>query len=186
VNDVVDDSNDLTEEIKISVPGFSNPSTKRLHLRSSVGLNNMVLLDEKLLPMKKETIEEWLETFYQFRLPFYGKRRDLLIQQQVDKIIQAEEKKAFIHAVIKKELIISNQTKQAIEESCKKLKLNPKYMQLSMSSQTQDEIIDLNTLIEKLQKEKARLEACTSNDLWRNDIYSFLTVYRKTIKNIKK
>lgn len=185
VSDVIDKGNDKTEEINIWVGGFSDPSIKALRLRSSCGLGNMVLLDDKSLPMKKSSIDQWMETFYQFRLPYYEKRKNLMLKNIQEKITQHDEKRSFIMAVIQNKLLLSNQKNDAIIEQCRKMKLNPKYTSLPLSALTEENVNDLNDNVVKLNQEYAALSSVHYKELWKRDLQSFLVVYRKTIKKEK-
>ena len=186
ITDIIDKSDELTEDINIWIPGFSQPSIKKLRLRSSMGLNNMYMLNENMLPEKQNGIEEWLERFYQFRLPYYQKRKELISKQLSEKIDQCHEKRLFVQAVVDKKLLLANRTKKEIEDDCTRLNINSKYMSMYLSSLTQEQIQDLLSTIQRLNEEKARIEASSPGDIWKADLQSFLAVYRKTLKPKKK
>jgi len=183
ITDIIDKCNDKTGEINIFVSGFSNPSSQRLRLRTSSGLGNMVLLNPESHPMKCKTIDGWLEAFYDFRLPYYIKRKELLLKQINDKIQQAEEKKSFLMAVVSKKLILTDQTKQSILDQCKKINLNPKYLNLPMQNLTKEDLVELDDVINKLKLEYEIIDKQKPTDIWKTDLTNFLIVYRKTIKN---
>lgn len=182
ITDIVDKCNDKTEAINIFVSGLSDPSIKRLRLCTSMGLNNMVLLDEHSLPLKCKSIEDWLHKFYDFRLPYYHKRRELLLSKITDKIRKSEEKKAYLTAVINGKVNIFNQPKVNIIKQCEKQHLSTDYISLPMTSLTKEDLEDLNQLIAKLKSEYIEIEKLKATDLWKQDLNSFVSVYRKTIK----
>lgn len=169
------------EHVDIFVAGFSNPSNKALRLRKSLGLTNMVLLNEHRLPMKLDSTTLWLERFYAWRLPFYARRKDALLRELKAALTEAEEKRAFVAAVVAETLVVVKQSKEQVVARCKELQLQPRYLSLPITQLTQDDIAELEKKVEGLKEKHAALSARTPEDLWVADLQAFVAVYKKTL-----
>jgi DNA topoisomerase-2 len=175
------------EHVDIFVAGFSNPSNKALRLRKSLGLTNMVLLNEGRLPTKCDSVTTWLERFYSWRLPYYGRRKESLLRTIKASLQEAEEKRTFVAAVVSGTLVVVKQSKEQVVERCKELKLQPRYLSLPITQLTQDDITELEKKVQSLTEQYAVLAARSPEDLWVSDLQSFVNVYKKTIgTNVKK
>ena len=175
------------DHVDIFVAGFSNPSNKALRLRKSLGLTNMVLLDERRLPTKCESATVWLERFYTWRLPFYAKRKEILLRTLKADAEEAEAKRAFVAAVVTGALVVVKQTKEQVVARCKELRLQPRYLSLPITQLTQDDITELEKRAQALQDKYTDLLGRTPESLWVDDLHSFVAVYKKTIgTNVKK
>jgi len=169
------------DTVDIFVAGFSNPSNKALRLRKSLGLTNMVLLDERRLPTKGESATAWLERFYAWRLPFYAKRKEMLLRVLKLDAEEAEAKRAFVAAVVSGTLVVVKQTKEQVVARCKELSLQPRYLSLPITQLTQDDITELEKKAQTLKDKYTDLAARTPESLWVDDLHSFVAVYKKTI-----
>jgi DNA topoisomerase-2 len=178
VTDIECKSDDVS--INFFVKGIQDPSIKKLRLRKSIGLNNMVLLNEQSLPVKYETFASLLEAFYQFRLPFYEKRRLLLIQQCEEKIPELKAKQAFIEAYIMKKFTVDAKRKEIVKAEIEQLGLNPKYMTSNLWALTMDEVEELNLNVAELMAKIEDLKKKTAKDLWKADLEEFAAIYKKS------
>lgn len=179
-------SNEDTGTIKIQVSGFSDPSIKSLRLTRSYGLTNLVLLNEERKPEKQATITDWLERFYQFRYPFYEKRKLLLLRDLEKKIAHHEAKQKFLRAVTgpKKQIDLTNK-KEIIIAKCQELGLDTDFLKLSIVNISADEVDELAQSILKLKDKYTEMENLTGADLWKADLEEFVAVYKKTIGHPK-
>ncbi len=175
-NNVNDDS------INMFVTGFSNPNIKALKLRTSIGLTNMVLLDENDKPLKLANVNEWLEKFFVWRFPFYEKRKIHQLKAMQEQINQWNEKMKFIQAVVSGKLIVLNTKEELIQQRCKELKLDPSFLDsINLRHVTQEKIDHTAAQIASMQATYAALEAKSPSDIWKADLDEFLVVYKKTI-----
>lgn len=169
------------ETVDIFVAGFSDPSNKALRLRKSFGLTNMVLLNEGRLPTKCDSTTTWLEKFYAWRLPFYQQRKDAMLARLKGAIDEADDKRAFVAAVVGETLVVVRQSKEQVVERCKELGLQPRYLSLPITQLTRDDIDELEKRVKSLNEQYEVLNAKTAESLWCDDLQSFLTVYKKTV-----
>ena len=73
---------------------------KKLRLRKSYGLTNMTALDTQKHPIKFDSVVAMIEYFYNYRLPFYEKRRMYKINQLQTEIDKINGRILFISSVI--------------------------------------------------------------------------------------
>lgn len=173
------------EHVDIFVAGFSNPSNKALRLRKSLGLTNMVLLNEGRLPTRCDSATAWLERFYTWRLPYYARRKEVLLRVLKASVEEAEEKRAFVAAVVTGELVVVKQSKEQVVARCKELRLQPRYLSLPITQLTQDDIAELEKKAQALKDQHTALAARAPEDLWVDDLHAFVAVYKKTINSKK-
>jgi hypothetical protein len=173
------------EQVDIFVAGFSNPSNKALRLRKSLGLTNMVLLNEGRLPTKHESVTAWLERFYTWRLPYYARRKAALLSVLKASSQEAEDKRAFVSAVVSGGLVVVNQSKEHVVARCKDLSLQPRYLSLPITQLTKNDIDELEQKAQALKDQYAALAARAPEDLWVEDLHAFVAVYKKTINSKK-
>ena len=87
---------------------------KYFKLETSVSTNNFVLFDQLSHLNKYNSVDEILEEFYAFRLPFFQKRKDYLISQLQDDLIILKNKVRFILAVVNNELVINKRKRKEL------------------------------------------------------------------------
>ncbi len=80
--------------------GFDNPTYKRLRLNKSYSMGNMVLLDINNKPKRYKTIDMLIEDWFQWRYPYYEKRKQNMIKVLDEKIILISWKIKFVLAII--------------------------------------------------------------------------------------
>ncbi|KAK8805524.1 hypothetical protein WA158_002180 [Blastocystis sp. Blastoise] len=87
---------------------------KYFKLETPISTNNFILFDALYKLRKYSGPQEILEEFYNFRLPYFQKRKNFLINKLTDEFKKLSNKVRFILAVINKELVISNRKKKDI------------------------------------------------------------------------
>lgn len=70
-----------------------------LKLKKPISINNMVLFNEHNCIKKFNDIDQIIDDFCKIRLPYYTKRKELLIREYTHKINVAKNKKRFIECV---------------------------------------------------------------------------------------
>jgi len=63
-----------------------------LELRKTIPTTNMTFIGSHGIPIIYQDINTYLESFYIFRLPFYQKRKDLMLQKLINKKTLCEQK----------------------------------------------------------------------------------------------
>lgn len=165
------------------------PTIKNLCLRRVFGLSNMVLLDTDKKPIKFNNIYHMIDTFYQWRLPFYEERKQSVLNKLMKKINDANNRIKFIMAVIQgeqqgfipgKTIVVFRKSKIEIIKSMDLLDLPHDLLDTTKFSHcTQEEINNLTSSLEKYTNEYNNMEKSDSKQLWVNDIDEFLEKYKK-------
>ncbi|KAL6515775.1 DNA topoisomerase 2 [Orobanche hederae] len=81
---------------------------KKFKLTTSINTTNMHLFDPKGAIKKYETPEQILEEFFYLRLEFYGKRKNVVLENLESELLKLENKVRFILGVVNGEIIVSN------------------------------------------------------------------------------
>lgn len=179
------DSRDLSklDDINIEINGVQNPSLESLKLITKMSTSNMYILDDNNKPVKYDTVEEILESFYQWRLPKYQARKDYQLNNlnQVKK--KKEDKVKFISLVIANQLIINKRAKKDILVDMEKHQLPANLLtDVRAGCFSQDKIDEYNSEIEQIKKQISELENKSPNDIWISDL---IELQQKCQKNEK-
>lgn len=159
--------------------GHPNPNHQTLKLTKAYGLTNMVLLDDKKVPRHYEGVEDILEHFYQFRLPFFEQRRQLNLQKIHQKLMDMYYKIKFITLVINKTINPVGLKKADLVAILKSQDLPASLSSMTFNHTTEEEILELRKEYAKVEQEKAEYEKLTASDLWRQDLNDFKVEYLK-------
>jgi len=180
---------DVRDVSKSDVPGFELtgfqpiPSYKSLQLKSQIGMSNMVLLDTENKPHRYDTVTDYLEVFYKFRLSKYEVRKAFILENWSKKIHDLREKQRFIRAVVNKELIIESRSKEDVFRDMNEMGMEHALLtETQVVKLTEDEITKLEDKINVLQNDIEILEATSPEKLWLQELREFEREYRKYYK----
>lgn len=154
-----------------------NKLKKILKLYKTIKLSNMTMYDENLIIKTFSSIDEICQTFYNFRLPYFEKRKKLLIEKYNSELIFIENQINFIN-IIKSNNKIFNLEPTEIEKILLKNKIkkydnsydyliNMSFKQLSLA----DLLINKSN---KLKINKKNIEKKTGKELWLDDLQLLL------------
>nr|QBK90516.1 MAG: DNA topoisomerase II [Pithovirus LCPAC104] len=183
---IIIDFNNLSKHdtAKFEIYGIKNPTLKSLRLVRKFGLTNMYILDPYKKPKKFSNTKEILEVWYQWRLPYYSKRKQNIIKKIENIIVNLSNKYKFIKAVIDKELIIMERKKAIIHKDMESLKIPKDLLNTTTTVAFTEE--ELEKLKKEIEKEKEKLNEIiniTSEKLWLEDLEDFKKEYKKHFKN---
>jgi DNA gyrase/topoisomerase IV subunit A len=185
-----DFSNLSTHETpKFIIQGFQGkPTFEKLKLRRNYGLTNMVLLDMNNIPRKFKSIDALLEEFYKARLPYYGLRKQRMLDDLSGRIRILEDKYRFLKLVIDDKIVIFKKTKQEIVLQMKQYKLPEDLLtSVRLSSLSEDELVELMKEIDELKKEKGEIQLLLPEQMWISDLKEFRKKYLEMFgKDIKE
>jgi DNA gyrase/topoisomerase IV subunit B len=189
--------------VYFEITGFKLPPThKNLKLVKRYGISNMVLLDSNNRPVKYDTVNDILESFYALRLPFYQARKDNMLKEIQVKIELLKNKIRFIIAVINgynqikqnpnltideavamgcvlalgltKKQIISQMVKLGFDEDLLK--------KVTLYQCTVEEMNNSNDELQRCIDEFNRIESIPATQMWKDDINDFIKAYCKHYK----
>jgi DNA topoisomerase-2 len=131
----------------------------------------MTLYDENLKLKTYETIEEICESFYKLRLPYFQKRKDLLLNKIKNEIDNLENQIKFILLVRENNKIFKMEEKVILELLIKnKIKNGPELINMSFKLFTIEYLNKLENKIKELKNTKKLLDGKTDKDLWLDDL----------------
>ena len=178
------------DEVYFEIDGFTEtPNHRTLRLQRSIGMSNMVLLDDDNRPRRYDTSEEILETFYQRRLPIYQKRKDYILSKFKEEIVELQHKIRFIRAIITGEIVVIKGKKPIIREQMDKLGIPRELLETTkIVNCTEEEITELTQTIATKEAQYLVLEATTPNQMWLKDLDELEAAYCKIygIKRVAK
>ena len=156
-----------------------NSLYKLLKLYKTIKISNLTLYDSSLKLKTYNNVNEICNEFYKFRLPYFEKRKELLLNKYNDEINYLTNQINFINLVKNNPKIFNLDEDKIIDLIVKnKIKkhnnsfdylINMSFKQLSVENLNR-----LNNKIKELKITKKELENKTGNDLWLNDL-EFLT-----------
>jgi DNA topoisomerase-2 len=161
----------------------------------------MVLLDNDNKPVKYDTVDILMETFYHVRLGYYHKRKENIIKTIGENIVALNEKIRFILAVIKGYELIKIQPniteEEALEQGAllvmgkgkKKLMVlmekggfSSDLLKVTLSQCTEDEVVSAKEKLASLEAERKITEETDPKIFWLSDLNKFTTRYCKYYK----
>ena len=160
-----------------------NPSFKSLYLRKRYSLSNMVLLDKNDKPIRYDTSNDIIESFYNDRYPIYVKRKANSLAKIENRIEKYNYQIKFISSIIDKSLKIENIAKEVIYAQLDTLHIpHAIYNQAKLSNLNKEEIDSLSATVDGLNKELIQLKKSSANDLWLNDLKALEKKYKQIYK----
>jgi DNA topoisomerase-2 len=161
--------------------------------------SNMHLYNNKGIICKYDTVEDIMKEFYLLRLVFYTKRKEYMLKSMKKELDVIESKVRFIEGFISGEVNILHKEDDEIEKILIE-KNFPKFgsddidsddtssysydylLNMKIKSLTKKKIEELKKLFESKMGIYNELMAKTEKELWKDDLNSFLNIYRKKIK----
>ena len=174
-------TNDL---VHFELKGYvGNPSFKSLYLRKRYSLSNMVLLNKNDKPIRYDTANDIIETYYNDRFPIYEKRRIHSLDKIQNEINKYNHQINYINAILNKSLIIEQVEKSIILNKLDELGIpHIIYINAKMSDLNKEEIDSLTITIDNLNKKLIILKKTGANDLWLNDLKLLEKKYKQVYK----
>lgn len=167
-------ANDICYRIKLSKSHNENTNLiKFFKLEKGVIKGfNPIAFDEDGVIHCYDSPEDILYTFYNFRLKFYSKRKQHIINDLKEKIENSTEKMRFIEMVVNEEIIIFKQKKDYVIEQLKQNNFNniDLLLSISISKFTKDEIVNIKQSIDELENNLENVKNKTVKNMWIEDL----------------
>lgn len=177
----------IDNSVYFEIYGWKDSTNYRtLKLKRTIGMSNMVLLDESNKPIRYDTSLEILDAFHSRRLPVYQQRKDYILGHLIEEITVMNHKIRFIRAVINKEIRIINRKVADIHASMDLLGIPHEIYELSKTRNlSEDDIANLTAQIAAKEQERLLLEQTTPEQIWLRELDELEHVYR-SVYNTKK
>jgi DNA topoisomerase-2 len=148
-----------------------NGLAKFLKLYKTLKISNMTLYDENLKLKTYNSVEEICESFYKMRLPYYQKRKDLLLDKIKNEIDNIENQIKFILLVRSNNKIFKMEEKAILDLLVKnKINHGPNLINMSFKLFTIEYLTKLENKIKELKINQNILKSKTDKELWLSDL----------------
>jgi DNA topoisomerase-2 len=152
-----------------------NSLLKFFKLYKTIKLSNLTLYDENLKLKTYNNVEEICESFYKFRLPYFEKRKEVLISKFKSNLELLDNQIKFINLVKQNTKIFNLDEKNIInfltKNNIKKYDDSYDYLiNMSFKQLSQDNLNKLSIKVKEIKNKKNVLESKTPKDLWLDDL----------------
>jgi len=171
-----DDSTDEDIDIKIRVDKRTPDFIKKLHLETSLSLNNMILFDEEGKIKKYNNQYEIIDEFFHIRLNYYKLRKEYILKTLEEQKLYLTNKMKFINAVLKKQIVIENKAKKDIENQIIKAKIdkwNDSFdylLNLPLIQLSKEKLEEIQNLFNKKKEEIENIKSTPIEKMWTDDL----------------
>ena len=174
----------VDDKAYFEIYGFTDtPNHRTLKLKRTMGMSNMVLLDENRRPVRYDTSFDIIEAFYSRRLPKYEERRQYNIDHLTSEIETLNYKIQFIQAVIDKRIRIINRRKATIYSAMDELGIPREIYDKSMAHHlSEDDIASLTQHISSKEAERDTMLQTSAEEMWIRELDELEQVYRSVYK----
>lgn len=178
ISDINQFNND--EDVHFIIHGLKSVTHKSLRLIKQQGMSNFWLLNKDNVPQKFDTIYEYLDLWYQYRLAIYQERKDFNIKDLNDKLNDLNYKIMYIELVLQKVIPAAGISKIDLKVELEKRHIpydkikdtKTRNMTIEGLAKLRKEAGDVNEKLQKVRNTKI-------TDTWLEDIYNFINVYTK-------
>lgn len=173
--------NSADNTVRFELFGFREMVNHRtLKLKRTMGMSNMVFLNENGKPTRYDTSTDILEAFYKLRLPVYQLRKDYILKHLTEEIVELNHKIKFIKCVIENKIIVINRNLSNIYAEMDKLEIPHNIHKKSKTRNfTVEEINKLMNDITDKQNEINSLVNTKIETMWLNELTELESVYYK-------
>lgn len=158
---------------------------KTLHLESYLSINNMNLFDENNKMKLYNDQYDIINTFVDYRLNYYTKRKDSILNKLNIQKNNISNKIKFIKCIIKKEIIIENKKKDDIInqiESKKIDKYNDSYdylLNIPILNLSKEKVDELKNQFDKIEDDISKILNLEEKNMWLSELNELKKRYLK-------
>lgn len=166
--------------------GMKNPTDIKLKLIKKIGLSNFMLLDLNNKLIKFNTIYDYLEYYYAYRLEYYKIRKTYILKEYLDKIEIVKQKIKFLELYTNKTLTTETSKPTLLEIIKNHGIVWDNVKELKASKFNKDGIDKLNNELNEITKKYNDIENTSVECIWFNEINEFLVEYEKMYPELHK
>lgn len=170
----------VDDGVYFEIEGFKEPPNHRtLKLKRSVGMSNMVVLDDEGRPVRYDTAHDIIEAFYVRRLPIYGRRKDYMVGNLTQEINKLTEQQRFVRAVVDGQLVVFKRPKEEIRARMTQLGFDPQLLKsTALDKCTHEKVQQLIAQIEAKETERAQIISRSPESMWLQDLDELQAKYQ--------
>jgi DNA topoisomerase-2 len=172
--------NSRDDSVYFEIEGFKDtPNHRTLKLKRSLGMSNMVVLDDDNRPIRYDTAHDIIEAFYVRRLPIYARRKDYMVENVSREINKLTEQQRFVRAVVDGQLVIFKRPKDEILAHMAHFGFDPQLLKsTALDKCTHEKVQQLMQQIETKEAERAQILARSPESMWLQDLDELEAKYR--------
>lgn len=168
----------------ISGLGSEAEAVTKLKLIKKRNTSCMNLLGEDFRVEEYDSVQQVIERFYSYRLPYYTKRKDAILSEMKAKLKLHKDKLKLITMYSKDLIKIKGRKKvDVIQEVLSHGICIEAFNGCRYEDGCEDELDKLRKLIDTLEKDITALMLMSSKEMWLRDIQAFEKWYRSHIKD---
>jgi DNA topoisomerase-2 len=165
-------------KVDIVIYGMVNPTMDKLKLIKKFSMSNMVVLDEDYKPHRYTNTKDLMESFYQFRLPHYSRRKQHILTILYEKISERSKISAFIKDVVSNVIEVFRQKKSYIFEQMDQHKHERGiFSKVKLEYCTEDYLEEYIESTRLLVKEFEDTKFLTPESMWMKELDEFEMKY---------
>ena len=175
----------IMDSIDIDIYGCTfKRSMRNLKLITSISLNQLIFLDEKLHPKHYGSIEALMNDFYYKRLEYYKQEKDYYCKDKVEEIRTVENEIKFMKAIINKKIVMGDYEDRDDENFvaiCKKNDVNSELLKktIDVFRLTKKQLKKSESELEDLKSEYKDMVEQKPEEIWLKHLDKFLNSYEK-------
>lgn len=170
-------------EPRFVISGMQSPSYDVLKLMERKSMSNMTYLDEFGRPRQYKRIEDIIYAFYLIRLPYYQKRKDMLVANCKKQIGTLKLKLLFTQLVNRNMVEVRNRNREAILADLVPYQIPSSiYDSVKVHNLNLENEPKMANKIASAEAELTRLESLVPQEMWIKDIDDFMVSYNRHYK----
>jgi DNA topoisomerase-2 len=141
-----------------------------LELRKTVPTSNMTFIGNGSIPVIYRDITHYMENYYDFRLPFYTKRKEVMLADKLEKIKEHQQRILLTQILASYPGNIVKFKKEQMHQLLRSHGIPIELLNKKILSLSEDNIEKILQKIETLKQEYELLSVKTSEQLWIDDL----------------
>lgn len=174
-------------KIEFTIKGWkpdNEISLNTLKLIKSFSFTNLVIMEYVggvLTPRPFRSINELCEYYYRIRYKKYAERKNAILVEMKEKILQLSERYKYIKLVIEGKLRVMKTPKQEVLDQMKKFEFKSfdHVKKVTTYMLTLEELKKLEEQVRKMKEEFNKLLHTNPKDIWRSEITDYVTEYKR-------
>lgn len=177
---------------KLEGPNGREYGMKKLKLRRTFGMTNMVFQEGPGKMLRFDNIQDFMEAWYSRRMPYYELRKQNTISDIDEKIRFKTNKARLIRAVLDgfdngyipgKTVVVQRKKRSEVFAQMDQIGItHDAYTNARLSNLDEDDILKLEKEIGELEEQRSNLSNTEPGQLWLNDLEDFESHYFKHYK----